>query len=233
MNNEPLADVRDMYMAHTMFRREIGLGPALIRGVAKGDLERAQIVADHLGLVDTALEHHHSSEDEYLWPRLLDRASEESAPVVAVMEEQHGAIATLLSELRSGLGQWRDTADPVQGAAIAETTTRLHELLVEHLAVEEDRALPLIERHITAREWGEMVGAGAVGIPPELMGLIFGLMSYEGDPDTVRDVIASMPPEIGAVIGDLSAQAFAAHALRVHGTETPERIGARTPEAAR
>ena len=53
MTHEPLADVRDMYLAHVMFRREIGLAPALIHGVADGDAARAAVVAAHLRLVDT------------------------------------------------------------------------------------------------------------------------------------------------------------------------------------
>jgi hemerythrin-like domain-containing protein len=226
MSNEPLADVRDMYLAHTMFRREIGLAPALIRGVADGDLERAAVVADHVRLVDTVLHHHHASEDEHLWHRLLDRAGADAEPVVRVMEDQHEGIDALLGEVRAELASWRDSADPAQGASLAESVTRLHERLVEHLSVEEEKALPLIEKHITAAEWGQMVAAGAADVAPEQMPLMFGLMAYEADPATVRDIVASMPPEVGAVIGDLASQAFAAHAERVHGTATPERIGA-------
>jgi hypothetical protein len=169
MSIEPLADVRDMYMAHTMFRREIGLAPALIRDVADGDFERAAIVAEHLDIVETILDHHHRCEDGHLWERLIDRAGPD---------------------------------------------------------VEEERAIPLIEKHITAAEWGAMIADGGVGLSPEQMTLTFGLMTYEGDPDTVRDVIATMPPEIASAIGDLAGQAFARHALRVYGTATPERLGA-------
>lgn len=35
--NEPLADARDMFAAHTLFRREFGLMPGLVRAVADGD----------------------------------------------------------------------------------------------------------------------------------------------------------------------------------------------------
>jgi hemerythrin-like domain-containing protein len=225
MTNRPLADVRDMYMAHTMFRREIGLAPALIRGVADGDVERAAVVADHVELIETMLHHHHSSEDEHLWHRLLERAGADAKPVVRVMEEQHEAINTLVSEVRAGLTEWRGTADLSRAATLAETTTRLHERLVEHLRVEEQQALPLIEKHITAAEWGQMVAGGAADVAPELMPLMFGLMAYEADPGTVRDIIATMPPEVSSVIGDLAGQAFAEHSKRVHGTATPERIG--------
>ena len=175
--------------------------------------------------MDTVLHHHHASEDEHLWHRLLDRAGADAEPVVRVMEEQHEAIDALLGEVRAELASWRDSADPARGAALAESVTRLHARLVEHLAVEEEKALPLIEKHITAAEWGQMVAAGAADVAPEQMPLMFGLMAYEADPGTVRDIVASLPPEVGAVIGDLASQAFAAHAQRVHGTATPERIG--------
>ena len=48
----------------------------------------------------------------------------------------------------------------------------------------------------------------------------------EGDPDLVAQIIATLPPEVGSVIGDLSAHAFAEYAQRLYGTATPERIGA-------
>ncbi|MCE7003986.1 hypothetical protein LWC34_14265 [Kibdelosporangium philippinense] len=42
------ADTRDMSMAHTMFRREFAALPALVRTVAVGDTERADVVAEHM-----------------------------------------------------------------------------------------------------------------------------------------------------------------------------------------
>ncbi|WP_329391114.1 hemerythrin domain-containing protein [Streptomyces sp. NBC_01716] len=227
MINEPLADVRDMYMAHTMFRREIGLAPALVRGVPGGDVKRAATVADHFQVVDNSLHHHHVAEDEHVWPRLAERAGTEAEPVVRVMEEQHAAIGALLDEVRAGLARWRGTADAAQGEALADVVSRLHEHLVEHLAVEEDLALPLIEKHITAAEWGRMIADSAGDVAPERIPLIFGMMAYEADPGTVRDIIAQMPPEISGVIGDLAPQSYAAHARQVYGTATPARIGAR------
>lgn len=227
MNNEPLADVRDMYLAHTMFRREIGLAPALVRDVAGGDVDRAAIVADHLQIVDNGLHHHHVAEDKHLWPRLVERAGTEAGPVVRVMEEQHRAIDTLLDDVRAGLAQWRGTADTAQGEALAEAIGRLRERLVEHLAVEEDLALPLVEKHITAAEWGQMLADAAGDVAPEQASLIFGMMAYEADPDTVRAIIAQMPPDVSGMIGNLASQAYAAHAQQVYGTAAPARIGAR------
>ena len=53
-------DTRDMVVVHTAFRREFGLAPALVRGVAPGDQRRADVVADHLEMLTAMLHHHHA-----------------------------------------------------------------------------------------------------------------------------------------------------------------------------
>ena len=229
MSDEPLADVRDMYMAHTMFRREFGLAPALIRGVADGDLERASVVAEHLRLVENGLHHHHTAEDKHLWPRLLERSGVGVEPVVhivRVMQAQHDGVDRVLGQVRTGLAQWLAAADAVQRETLADSAEQLAGLLAEHLTTEEQLALPLIEKLITAAEWSAMIAGGAGDVAPEQIPLIFGMMAYEADPDVVRDIIAQMPPEVSGIIGDLAAEAFAEHAQLVYGTRTPERIGA-------
>jgi hemerythrin-like domain-containing protein len=225
MSSEPYADVREMYMAHTMFRREFGLLPALISGVRAGDTARARVVAEHFDLIHTVLYHHHHAEDAYLWPRLLSRAPEPAAPVVATMEAQHGELDKVIDDLTAGLRDWRAGADPARGTALAEAAARLAGLLAEHLAAEEERALPLIARYVTAPEWGEMVAAGAADVAPEQIPLIFGLMMYEGDPEVIGEAVSHMPPEVAAVMPGLAADAFARHAEFVHGTVSPAKSG--------
>src|SRR5262245_32328645 len=106
-NQEPMADVRDMYMAHTMFRREFRLLPQLIRDVAPGDTRRATIVADHAEMICLALEAHHEGEDLLLWPKLLERGGAASAAIVPMIEKQHLGIHDALVEVRNLLPAWR------------------------------------------------------------------------------------------------------------------------------
>lgn len=225
MTQEPYADVRDMYMAHTMFLREFGLAPELVRATDAGDATRTRIVADHILLVDSVLEHHHHGEDEHLWPRLLTRAGAEAEPVVGVMEEQHGAIEKAVGAVRDEVAAWRDAAAREGGAALAGSLEQLSALLADHLAVEEQQALPLIARHITAAEWGQMVAEGGSGMKPEQMTLVFGMMAYEADPAVLQDIVAGLPPEIGPAMAEQAVQAYARHAQQVYGTSTPPRLG--------
>lgn len=66
-------DTRDVVLVHRVFRREFGLLPLMVRGVADGDARRADRVARHAREMTEVLHHHHHREDEPLWPRLLQR----------------------------------------------------------------------------------------------------------------------------------------------------------------
>jgi hemerythrin-like domain-containing protein len=216
-----LADTRDMYLAHAMFRREFSLMPSLVRSVPGGDLDRVKIVADHFELLSNVLMHHHHGEDAYLWPRLLDRAAQEAAPVVETMESQHATIEKLDNELVAAVGAWRETGSPASAEVVAAFLDELSAVLKEHMATEETQALPLVEKYITAAEWEEMVQSEAADVEPELMPLLFGLMMYEADPGLIDEILGHMPAEIRQMLKPLAARAFASYAEIVYGTTTP------------
>jgi hypothetical protein len=224
--DEPLADVRDMYAVHVVLRRELGLAADLVRDVVAGDLERSRVVGDHIEMTLTFLHTHHSGEDAHLWPRLLERAPQELAPIVRTMEKQHHGIEVAQAEISTHVKTWRSTAATEAGAQLAAALERLSLLLKEHLGTEEEKALPIMAAHITAAEWDAMVAEGGAGIAPELLPVMFGMLMYEGDPEVVQLAVDNMPPDIGAVIKDLASQAYADYAKNVYGTATPPRIGA-------
>lgn len=217
------ADTREMIMAHTMFRREFGLMPALVRAVADGDLARAEVVARHIELLDSILAHHHHAEDTHLWPRLLDRLPHGETSIVYTMEEQHGSIDKVNAQLGATLGIWRKSADPTHAEALARVLERLFTVMREHLDLEEQSALPLIRRYITAAEWQAMVQDEGADVPPESMALMFGLMMYEADPALIEEIVGGMPGGMGEMLKPMAAEAFATYAQRIHGTATPPR----------
>src|SRR4051812_8925026 len=92
MTQGRLADARDMFAVHTMFRREYGTTPGLVRAVTAGDQQRVTVVADHIALMNHVLQGHHLAEDKNIWPLLLERVDAELTPIVSVMEEQHERI---------------------------------------------------------------------------------------------------------------------------------------------
>ena len=221
--NQPLADASDMFAVHTMFRREFGLMPGLIRAVVTSDEPRTNLVADHVSLVCTILGIHHSGEDHYIWPLLLQRCPEETASIVGVMEKQHEGLHLGLERVAESIALWREGACAQARDALAATIDRLVPLLNEHLTVEEQSAVPLIEKYLTAAEYGLTVQEGAAVVPPDKMATVFGMMMYESAPSVIDGIVAEMPAEIRPVIEDLATTAYAAYAKQLYGTATPPR----------
>jgi len=213
----------EMLIAHDVFRREFALVPGLVRGVAAGDRDRAQIIGDHIQGATSVLHTHHVLEDDNVWPLLLDRCGESVAPLVGLMESQHHQIATLIPQVDEALTVWRDSATVESRQALVDVLDRLIPALKEHLSTEEGRVVPLMERHITAAEWNEFLKNESAAVDPDHLPLMLGMLMYEGDPESVEQVIATMSADTGPVIRRLAAPTFAAHSQRVHGTATPPR----------
>ncbi|MGW3246152.1 hemerythrin domain-containing protein [Streptomyces sp. NPDC001070] len=219
--DEPMADVRDMYMAHTMIRREFGLLPRLVRDVEPDDTRRSETVGAHAELVCRLLHLHHEGEDLILWPLLLRRSGPEAEAVVPLMEEQHHAIEAANDEVARLLPRWRSTAR--DGEKLAEVLDRLSAALAEHMAMEERRILPLAREHITAAEWRRLGEHGMDEVPRKMLPLAFGMAMYEGDPEVIKAVLAEAPLPARLVLPFLAPRLYARHAKRVHGTATPPR----------
>lgn len=218
-----LTDVRMMIVAHTSFRRELGLSPHAVRNVPHGNHRRVAEVAEHVDLFLSLVHHHHTIEDELLWDRLLDRVPGELAPLVHTMESQHEAVAGLLTQTTAAVGQWRATAAQGDADTLVEVLSCLISALFEHLDLEEARLLPIMARHITEQEWAEFTARGMESIPKRQMFLGFGMMLYEGEPEVIALEMRSVPWPVRALLPVLGRRSFRRYAKRIHGTPTPPR----------
>jgi hemerythrin-like domain-containing protein len=218
-----LTDVRMMLVAHSSFRRELGLSPAAIRRTVEGDVRRAAVVGDHVTLFLGLLHHHHTIEDELLWAALLERVPHELAPLVHLMEQQHETVAALMARAGESVTTWRASASRPDGEALAGVLTLLCAALFEHLAAEETHLLPIMARHLSAAEWATFTEQGMSSIPKRLMALGFGMMLYEGDPEVIGIELQHAPAPVRRLLPPLGRAAFRRYARRIHGTPTPER----------
>jgi DUF438 domain-containing protein len=185
--------------------------------------ERSQVLADHIELLISLLHHHHRGEDKHLWPKLLDRGPGEVAAIVDLMEDQHKRLERLIAEIHAAIRIWRRSAASESGKALADALDQVNPLLNEHMGMEEERILPIVEKYVTSAEWSLMVQEGAAEAPQESASLLFGMFMYESDPDVIQEVLSQMPPEARPVMKERASQAFASHSERVHGTATPPR----------
>jgi hemerythrin-like domain-containing protein len=210
-----------MAVVHTMFRREFGLMPGLVRAVAPGDRLRVTLVGDHIALLTKVLETHHTGEDIDIWPRLRDRAPGEVAPLIAVMEDQHHAIHGHLTKVAETLAAWRQVPSAESRDALAQAVEQQLPVMREHLALEEERVVPLIEQYITAAEYGAMVQAASQAYPQDKLLLAFGMTFHGAPPAIVAAVVSHMPADVQPVIRELGDEAYAAYATELYGTATP------------
>jgi iron-sulfur cluster repair protein YtfE (RIC family) len=217
----PLADTSVMPVIHTLFRRELRLAAGLLRGVPEGDTARAAVVADHLGLVGEVLHHHHTAEDELLWPKLLERVPDDLAPIVHLMESQHGRVEALLDEIGALMAGWRRTAGGAERDRMAQLYDELYLALAEHLDAEETRLLPIAARAVTQEEWEHMGQVARAGTPRGAELLVLGGLLYDSGPEGVAKLMHGAPPPVRWLVPRLGARAYRRHAQKVYGTPTP------------
>ena len=219
--DRPLVDASVMPTIHSFLRRETRLAGGVVRRTAPGDVRRAAVVDDHLEVLMTSLHHHHTVEDDHLWPLLLQKVPDELAPIVHLMESQHAGVDAAITGIAETRRAFRASALPADRDRLAGLLDDLHTALVEHLEAEETRLLPIAARALTQQEWDAMGEAGKAGTPVRLALLVFGMFGYEGDPEVVTGMLADAPAPVRALLPRLARRSFRRYALRVHGTATP------------
>ncbi|XVU24111.1 hemerythrin domain-containing protein [Actinoplanes sp. CA-054009] len=186
-------DTWDMIVVHRVFRREFRLLPGLVRAVAPGDTARAAVLADHLSSVALGLHHHHTTEDELVWPLLLARASMHT-DLINRMEAQHERLHEPLARIEKILPSWRSSAGMADRDELADVIAEASVALDEHLADEEREILPIIEEHLTPAEWAAVGERGREVLPKGRMALIFlGALLEEATPEEERRFMAELP----------------------------------------
>jgi hemerythrin-like domain-containing protein len=188
--------IQQMVVIHRVFRREFGLLPGLIRAVAADDLARAEVVADHAKHLLRFVHVHHSGEDEFLWPVLLERVTIES-DLIMRMEHQHEHVAALLPQAEEQLTAWAAQPSTERGDELATTFEQIAVVLDEHLGEEEAQILPLVEEHLTAAEWSRL-GQHATSsmAPPDLMASLAAILEEADDEERAMFTVVLPPPAL-------------------------------------
>lgn len=185
-------DTREMVVVHNVFRRIFGDLPGLVRGVTPGDRARAGILADSYTEVAAALHHHHTGEDELLWPTLLQRVDADRAFVLRA-EEQHERVDTLLTRGTKQVLAFRADPSAANRDALAATIAELNDALCEHMADEERYILPLVEQHMTVAEWAQLGERGRASIPKDRLLIQLGWILDGLDPAERKEFLRGMP----------------------------------------
>ncbi|PRY39358.1 hemerythrin-like domain-containing protein [Geodermatophilus tzadiensis] len=146
-------DVLGMRLAHRAMLRDANRLPDLAERLAAGtcDARRADAVARYVRDFADSVHHHHSVEDEVLWPVLAASAG----PHVDLTElsDDHAALDPALARLRTTADAFRARPGEDTATALAVELADLRDTLTEHIGDEEASVFPVIERYVSVADW--------------------------------------------------------------------------------
>ena len=210
-------DTRDMVFVHNAFRTCFGDLPGLVRAVADGDIARARVLTGFFTELADGLHHHHTNEDEILWPTLLERVQVERSFVLRA-EEQHERVHELLERGHVRAATYRTDPSGEKREAFAATVADLDAALREHMADEEQYILPLVERHMTVAEWEQLGERGRASIPKDRLLVQLGWILDGLDADERREFLAQMPLPARLAWRLLGRRKFEQERRRIYGS---------------
>ncbi|GAA1477121.1 hypothetical protein GCM10009623_15670 [Nocardioides aestuarii] len=149
-------DMNGMYLMHHAFRRDLRRLQSAVRGTPVGDAATWAALTRRWGRFTDVLHHHHSAEDDAVWPVLLRRVDERgdarARATLEAMEAEHDAIDPALRSCTDGFAAM--VAHPCEDHrnALDVHVTAFRESLLEHLSHEESGALPVYQSVVTAED---------------------------------------------------------------------------------
>jgi hypothetical protein len=156
-------DLQPSYLEHRAMRVDAHRLATLVRAARPADADRLRGVAAWYDSYESAIHDHHTAEEAVIYPALLAR-DPSFAEADAELEGQHRVLADRLTVARESLGglvtaaggsNWERERDESARAADA-----LRDIIVTHLACEEDVAFSRYRTAFTATEFTAL-GAAA------------------------------------------------------------------------
>jgi hypothetical protein len=149
-------DVSTMYFMHFGFRRDLDAFVAAAR-TPVADRARWRALRGRWAKFALVLQHHHTVEDEALWPVLVERAravgDADAVATLDAMEAEHSEIDPMLEGCTVDLDRLAETADEDARSAFEVRVVAFRERLGRHLAHEETDAMALVQRYLSAEDW--------------------------------------------------------------------------------
>ena len=211
---EQVIEMADMFAIHDCLRHEFARLPITVKAVGDGDGARAAVVGGHVLLMADILHSHHSGEDAVVWPILLERAPE-SAALVAELEGQHEALHAAVDRARVEAQAWIDSPGNQERARLHTSLIGLERELLHHLALEEQQGLPLVAATLTPEEYARIGEHARAEVPPELMGVVLGLILDNTSAERGQAILSAMPPEAVAGFEQFGRPAYAEYKARI------------------
>jgi hemerythrin-like domain-containing protein len=160
-------DLNGMYLAHHAFRRDLARFAIAARKTPVDATDVWRALAVRWEQFSGILHHHHTTEDDVLWPQLLeivDAAGDtEGRATLEAMEAEHALIDPLLASCAAGFASMARQPDAQTRDRLAGTAEAARSTLSAHMGHEETEALPLVQRLLSAEGWERVEKAAGSG----------------------------------------------------------------------
>ncbi len=160
-------DLNGMYMAHHAFRRDLVRFAAAARQTPVEEADVWRALAVRWEQFSGILHHHHTTEDDVLWPQLLDvvdaTGDTEGRATLEAMEAEHELIDPLLAACAAGFAAMAQAPDAATRDRLADIAESASDTLSEHMRHEETDALPLVQELLSAEGWARVEKAAGSG----------------------------------------------------------------------
>lgn len=184
-------DTHEMVLIHRVIRREFGQLPRLLRSAA-GDRARSKVIGAHAREMVNFLHTHHCGEDELLFPLLRERAA--LAPeLMDRMDAQHEQVDDAVTGISAELPGRTASADAAASERMAALIDAMMPALIDHLAEEERKVLPIVSVTVTQKEWNALGKHGMSAIPLTRKLVMLGHITEEAD-DAERQTFLQVVP---------------------------------------
>lgn len=149
-------------------------------------------MVDHIKFLLDQLHHHHTVEDELIWPAVL-RAQPDLQALFEQMEAEHARLRWVIERLQTATDSWAKTGDESHRSAVRLAAIDLETVLEPHLQHEEADAMPVIVAALSAQQWAPIDRKlRKTGAPPVMARQLFWMLD-ELD-DRPRGVVEALLP---------------------------------------
>jgi iron-sulfur cluster repair protein YtfE (RIC family) len=197
-------DQTGMYLMHHALRRDFVSFLAAVQNTPIAEQDVWTALEQRWLMTADVLHHHHSAEDDELWPLLVRHAeeagSEEDLRVLSDMEAEHDRIDPALATCREAFVAMSAHPCADHRNALEIRLIAAHEGLLEHLAHEERCALPMLQRTLSEEENRRFERAVEKRYPLTMIPFLLP-WAMEDVPKEARDrLLETAPPGYGLLL---------------------------------
>lgn len=183
-------DQSGMYLIHHAFRRDLDRFRDAVRLTPVEDHDTWRALARRWGRFAGILHHHHTVEDDHIWPLVRRRVEERSEPggleVLRAMEDEHELVDPALESCGRGFTALVESPSEDRRKALDVHVSTTRTLLLEHLRHEETEALPLLQRTLTVEDFAATEAAAERAYPLRTLAFLVPWVA-DGVPSDVVD----------------------------------------------